>query len=87
MLEELLLTEEKYVEDLRSVLLGYRDRLEESASNIGLKTEDIFGNMEEIYEFHSQCLLPELERCSEDTQMIARTFIEYSKDMKRIYCR
>jgi len=85
-LEELLSTEEKYVDDLHSVLVGYRDRLEESASNIGHKTEDIFGNMEEIYEFHSQFLLPELERYTDNSQMIARTFIEYSEDIKRIYC-
>ena len=85
-LEELLSTEEKYVQDIHSVLVGYRDRLE-SASNFGFKTEDMFGNMEEIFEFHSQYLLPELRRCRENSRMIAKTFLEYSDDMKRIYCR
>ena len=34
-----------------------------------------------------QCLLPELEQCGEDTRRIAKTFLEYSEDIKRIYCR
>ena len=85
-LEELLSTEERYVQDLHTVLVGYGDRLE-SASNFGFKTEDMFGNMEEIFEFHSQYLLPELGRCGENSRMIAKTSLEYSDDMKRIYCR
>ena len=84
-LEELLSTEEKYVDDLQSVLTGYRDRLE--SSNIGLKSSKMFGNMEDIFVFHSQCLLPELERCGANTQMIAKIFIDYSDDLNRLYCR
>ena len=84
-LEELLSTEEKYVEDLNSVLAGYRDRLE--SSSIGQKTVAMFGNMEDIYVFHSQCLLPELERCGANTQMIAKIFIDYRDDLNRLYCR
>jgi len=84
-LEELLSTEEKYVDDLHSVLAGYRDRLE--SSSIGLKSLAMFGNMEDIYVFHSQCLLPELERCGANTQMIAKIFIDYSDDLNRLYCR
>ena len=49
--------------------------------------EDIFGNIEDVFAFHSQSLLPELERCGENSQMIARTFIDLSKDMERIYSR
>merc|ERR1719233_1457003 len=84
-LEELLSTEEKYVDDLQSVLTGYRDRLESSI--IGLKSSAMFGNMEEIFVFHSHCLLPELERCGANTQLIAKTFIDYSDDLNRLYCR
>ena len=54
MLEELVSTEENYVEDLHSVLFGYRDRLEECEERIRQKSEDIFGNLDEIYDFHSQ---------------------------------
>ena len=73
------------MDDLQSVLTGYRDRLE--SSNIGLKSSKMFGNMEDIFVFHSQCLLPELERCGANTQMIAKIFIDYSDDLNRLYCR
>ena len=56
-LEELLSTEENYVEDLHSVLYGYRDRLDEAGEEVRQRSEDIFGNMEEIFEFHSQVLI------------------------------
>ena len=65
------------------MLIGYRDRLESD----NFKTDDIFGNMEEISEFHAQYLLPELERCGEQSEMIAKTFLDSSQDIKRIYCR
>ena len=39
-----------------------RDRMESSPSLVGQKCPIIFGNLEDIYQFHSQCLLPELER-------------------------
>jgi len=86
-LDELLSTEERYVEDLHSVLIGYRDKMEQSTDDIRLKVEFVFGNMEEIYQFHSQCLLPELVNCGESAQSIARTFIEYSEHLNRLYCR
>jgi len=81
-IEELIATEEKYVYDLHSVLIGYRDRLDSD----NFKTDDIFGNMEEISEFHAQYLLPALERCGEQSEMIAKTFLDSSQDIKRIYC-
>ena len=53
-LDELLTTEENYVDDLNSVLYGYRDRLDEEGEDFKQKADMIFGNMEEIFEFHSQ---------------------------------
>ena len=53
-LDELLQTEENYVEDLHSVLYGYRDVLDEAGEDLRQKSEEIFGNMEEIFDFHSQ---------------------------------
>ena len=34
-----------------------------------------------------QCLLPDLEHCGEDTRRLAKTFLEYSQHLRRIYCR
>ena len=84
---ELLRTEQKYVDDLGSILAGYRDRMRAASTSMGHKAEDIFGNMENVFAFHSESLLPELERCGEDGQMIAKTFMDSSKEMERIYTR
>ena len=86
-LSELLRTEEKYVDDLGSVLAGYRDRMVTTSTSMRQRAEDIFGNLEAVLAFHSQCLLPELEQCGESCEMIARTFTQNSMDMERIYCR
>ena len=92
MLGELLATEESYVEDLHSVLCGYRDRLDTEAGDaedeeLKQKADDIFGNMEDIFEFHSGCLLPDLGRCGGDVRRVGKTFLEYSEDIRKIYCR
>ena len=84
---ELLRTEIKYVDDLGSVLAGYRDRMVASSTTMKQKAEDIFGNLESVFALHSQRLLPELEQCGENSERIARTFIHISKDMEKIYCR
>ena len=76
-----------YVEDLQTVLTGYRDRMELSDMKIATKTEEIFGNLDEIVEFHSQNLLPQIESCGLNSQLIARTFTEYGQQISRIYCR
>lgn len=67
-LDELLQTEENYVEDLHSVLYGYRDRLDESGEDLKMKSEEIFGNMEELYDFHSQVI---------HLRRISRFFMKY----------
>ncbi|XP_023327389.1 guanine nucleotide exchange factor DBS [Eurytemora carolleeae] len=84
---ELLDTEERYVADIHSILVGYRDKMINHNSSISLKTETIFGNLDEIETFHSNCLLPELERCGLNSQEVARTFLEFSDTINRLYCR
>lgn len=86
-LTELLETEDRYVEDMRSILVGYRDKMSGHPSSLSLKVETIFGNLDEIENFHSTCLLPELERCELNSQEVGRTFLEYSDVINRLYCR
>ena len=69
------------------VLTGYRDRMELSDIKISNKSQEIFGNLDEIFEFHSQTLLPQIESCGLNSQLIARTFTEYGQQLARIYCR
>ena len=58
----MLNTEMNYVDDLKMVLTGYRDKLEMSnlKLTVALKTDLIFGNLEEIWEFHADTLLPQV---------------------------
>ena len=122
---ELVSTEERYVDDLQTVLEGYRNKLDQTYltaktggfraisilcwqvivtncargnQNLVLQSEllgncivlivdEIFGNMEDIFTFHSQCLLPKLEYCGDNVPMLARTFSEYSLDICKLYRR
>ena len=88
-IEEMLNTEMNYVDDLKMVLTGYRDKLEMSnlKLTVALKTDLIFGNLEEIWEFHADTLLPQLESCHLNPTLIAKTFLEYSQHLTRLYCR
>ena len=69
------------------VLTGYRDRMELADIKIANKSQQIFGNLDEIFEFHSQNLLPQIESCGLNSQRIARIFTEYGQQLARIYCR
>ena len=85
-IEEICNTELNYVEDLKMVLTGYRDKMERS--NLAfLKTELIFGNLDEIWDFHADTLLPQLESCDMNPTLIAKTFLEYCQHLTRMYCR
>ena len=86
-LEELISTEVNYVNDLQTVITGYRDKIASSNTKIASKAAMIFGNMDEICDFHTQNLLPELESCGTRPELIAETFLENSQQLTRIYCR
>ena len=51
-LEELISTEVNYVNDLQTVITGYRDKIASSNTKIASKAAMIFGNMDEICDFH-----------------------------------
>ena len=51
------------------------------------RTDLIFGNLEEIWEFHADTLLPQLESCHLNPTLIAKTFLEYCQHLTRMYCR
>ena len=76
-----------YVNDLQTVITGYRDKIATSNTKIAAKAAIIFGNMDEISDFHSQSLLPELESCGARADLIAETFLDNCQQLTRIYCR
>lgn len=68
------------------VLMGYRDKMEQSNLNF-LKTGLIFGNLDEIWDFHADTFLPQLENCDMNSILISKTFLEFSQQLTRMYCR
>ncbi|KAJ0002933.1 hypothetical protein NQD34_008082 [Periophthalmus magnuspinnatus] len=99
-MRELIETERIYVEELLSVLLGYRAEMENPALSSHLpldlisKKNILFGNMPEIYNFHSRqfdfvilvhrVFLQDLEACLETPEAVGACFLE-RKDCFQMY--
>uniref|UniRef100_A0A4W5QIH4 MCF.2 cell line derived transforming sequence a n=1 Tax=Hucho hucho TaxID=62062 RepID=A0A4W5QIH4_9TELE len=91
-MRELIETERVYVEELLSVLLGYRGEMENPAL-AGLlppilrsKRNVLFGNMPEIYNFHSRVFLHDLEGCLETPEGVGACFLERKENFQVYEC-
>ncbi len=85
-LSELLDTEARYVSDLHEILVHYKDKLRASSSDALRRSADaIFGNMDDLHDFHAGCMYPELERCGANPSAVARTFIDNCAEMRTLY--
>ncbi|KAL1266594.1 hypothetical protein QQF64_002269 [Cirrhinus molitorella] len=94
-MKELIETERFYVDELMSVLLGYRAEMDNpSLSNIlpsvlRNKKEELFGNLPEIYKFHSRIFLQDLESCLETPERVGARFLERKENFQvyERYCQ
>ncbi|KAJ8015700.1 hypothetical protein DPEC_G00028840 [Dallia pectoralis] len=91
-MKELMETERVYVEELLSVLLGYRAEMENPVL-VGLlpeglqsKRDVLFGNMPEIYDFHSRVFLQDLEGCLETPERVGSCFLERKENFQVYEC-
>ncbi|XP_044077833.1 proto-oncogene DBL isoform X2 [Siniperca chuatsi] len=91
-MKELIATERIYVDELLSVLLGYRAEMEDpSMSNLlpsALRSQKdvLFGNMPEIYQFHSRIFLQDLQGCLETPERVGSCFLQ-RKEKFQVYER
>uniref|UniRef100_A0AAQ5WZI2 MCF.2 cell line derived transforming sequence b n=1 Tax=Amphiprion ocellaris TaxID=80972 RepID=A0AAQ5WZI2_AMPOC len=91
-MKELIATERIYVDELLSVLLGYRAEMEDpSISNLlppALRSQKdvLFGNMPEIYQFHSRIFLQDLQGCLETPERVGACFLQ-RKEKFQVYER
>ncbi|VDP06290.1 unnamed protein product [Soboliphyme baturini] len=95
-INELLSTEEAYVEELSSVAAHYVNVFDEidclhnaiPEKLIG-QQEVIFGNLTDILHFHEHIFLPELRQCAGNPYLIARTFLRHRGHfyLYNIYCQ
>ncbi|CAB1419384.1 unnamed protein product [Pleuronectes platessa] len=80
-LEELVVTEREYVRSLSYILTHYLPLLDrpDIPQDLRGKRGVIFGNLEQLYNFHSHYFLPELEACQREPAMVARCFLRHSE--------
>ncbi|NWZ01575.1 MCF2 protein, partial [Loxia curvirostra] len=94
-INELIETERVYVEELFTVLTGYRAEMDNPAMLILLppvlrnRKDVLFGNMPEIYDFHNKIFLHSLESCLGAPERVGCCFLDRREDfqMYEKYCQ
>ncbi|XP_054168733.1 triple functional domain protein-like [Oppia nitens] len=90
---ELLCTERTYVKDLEicinSYLIEFRQNSDQLSISIAGKEKLIFGNIEEIYDFHNNIFLKELEKYESMPEDIGHCFVTWASsfDIYVEYCK
>lgn len=88
---ELVETERDYVRDLGSVVEGYMSRMKEEGVPDDMRGKDkiVFGNIHQIYDWHKDFFLGELEKCLEDPDRLASLFVKQERrlHMYIVYCQ
>lgn len=77
---ELLQTERTYVKDLETCIKVFLNEMKTSPSlpiHIHNKSDVVFGNMEEIYEFHNGIFLKELEKYETMPEDVGHCFVTW----------
>ncbi|KFQ16338.1 Proto-oncogene DBL, partial [Leptosomus discolor] len=94
-INELIETERVYVEELFTVLTGYRAEMDNPAMFILMppmlrnRKDVLFGNMPEIYDFHNKIFLHSLEGCLGAPERVGFCFLDRREDfqMYEKYCQ
>ncbi|XP_023284323.1 triple functional domain protein isoform X2 [Seriola lalandi dorsalis] len=88
---ELVETERDYVRDLGLVVEGYMSRMKEEGVPDDMKGKDkiVFGNIHQIYDWHKDFFLAELEKCLEDPDRLGPLFLKQERrlNMYVVYCQ
>lgn len=74
-------TERDYVKSLDYVIVNYIPELQREDIPQALRghRNTVFGNIEKIFEFHSQHFLNELEECMTNPLQVGQIFLKYDK--------
>uniref|UniRef100_A0A673HK75 non-specific serine/threonine protein kinase n=1 Tax=Sinocyclocheilus rhinocerous TaxID=307959 RepID=A0A673HK75_9TELE len=88
---ELIETERDYVRDLSLVVEGYMTRMREDGVPDDMKGKDkiVFGNIQQIYDWHKDFFLGEFEKCLEDPDWLGPLFVKHERrlHMYIVYCQ
>ncbi|KAM9483661.1 kalirin RhoGEF kinase b isoform 1-T1 [Clarias gariepinus] len=90
-LNEMVQTEKDYVKDLGTVVEGFMKRIAEKGVSEDMAGKDkiVFGNIHQIYDWHKEFFMGELEKCLQDHDKLAELFIKHERrlHMYVIYCQ
>ncbi|KAM4612901.1 rho guanine nucleotide exchange factor 25 [Polymixia lowei] len=90
-LTELIETEKMYVEDLGLIVEGYMASMANQGVPEDMKGKDkiVFGNIHQIYDWHKDYFLGELEKCLGEPDSLAHLFIKHERrlHMYVVYCQ
>lgn len=80
-MREMIQTERDYVKSLDYIIENYIPELmrEDIPQALRGQRNVVFGNVEKIYEFHSQHFLRELEQCETNPLQVGQIFLKYDK--------
>uniref|UniRef100_A0A8C6SW79 Rho guanine nucleotide exchange factor 25 n=1 Tax=Neogobius melanostomus TaxID=47308 RepID=A0A8C6SW79_9GOBI len=90
-LTELIETEKHYVADLSSIVEGYMATMATKGVPEGMKGKDkiVFGNIHQIFDWHKDYFLGEVEKCIAEPERLAQLFIKHERrlHMYVVYCQ
>ncbi|XP_010873420.2 rho guanine nucleotide exchange factor 25 isoform X2 [Esox lucius] len=90
-LKELIETEKLYVEDLGLIVEGYMATMNAKGVPDDMKGKDkiVFGNIHQMYDWHKDYFLGELEKCVAEPERLAQLFIKHERrlHMYVVYCQ
>nr|XP_015213220.1 PREDICTED: pleckstrin homology domain-containing family G member 4B isoform X1 [Lepisosteus oculatus] len=80
-MDEMISTEREYVRSLGYIIENYFPEMEriDLPQDLRGKRNIIFGNMEKLYDFHSQYFLKELEHCVESPLSVSCCFLRHEE--------
>ncbi|XP_047432143.1 kalirin-like isoform X2 [Mugil cephalus] len=88
---EMIQSEKDYVKDLGVIVEGFMSRLEVRGIPEEMRGKDkiVFGNIQQIYDWHRDFFLVELERCVQNHDLLADLFIRHERrlHMYVVYCQ
>ncbi|XP_029362811.1 rho guanine nucleotide exchange factor 25 isoform X3 [Echeneis naucrates] len=90
-LKELIETEKHYVGDLAFIVEGYMATMSSKGIPEDMKGKDkiVFGNIHQIFDWHKDYFLGELEKCLAEPERLAQLFIKHERrlHMYVVYCQ
>ncbi|XP_078144559.1 rho guanine nucleotide exchange factor 25 isoform X1 [Centroberyx gerrardi] len=90
-LKELIETEKHYVADLGLIVEGYMGTMNSKGMPEDMKGKDkiVFGNIHQIFDWHKDYFLGELEKCLAEPERLAQLFIKHERrlHMYVVYCQ